>query len=484
MSSRILYLIPDTNLFLQCRSLEEIDWTSSPDLKYCGEIHLVICDPVLREIDRLKNRGNDRVGRRARKVSSIFRQIIIRENGVREIRADSPGVKLVLSSEVRPTPELNDGTRLDYSNPDDEIVGCLHRFLEENCDDDARLLTHDGGPMLTCQGLGLPFVPIPDAWRLPPESNNLTRANHKLLEENIRLRRAEPDLEITLVDDRGDAVDSSVAHWKVYAPLTDDEIDELTDLIQARFPMANDFETNDPGMQKLRPPGITLRALSKQYITPSKDEIERYESEYSAWLRNCESLLSILHEKLTEINAPSFHFAATNRGSRPGRDVLLEIMAKGPFLVRPPIEVERPEAALPPPPKPPKGRRTSLSEALLFPHRGLYEPGFPLKSITQRRDPNAFYYKPFCPEEPVRSFSLECEQWRHGGQVEGFFGHIFFNAESGQRNGALECVIQAENLSDPVRTVIPFRFDIERASTKKEAIALFNQIEVAPEISD
>ena len=484
MSSRTIYLIPDTNLFLQCSLLGEINWASSSDLTDCSEIHLIVCNPVLREIDRLKSRGRDRVQRRARKVSSIFRHIIINENGVREIRPSSPRVRLVLSAETRPTPELNDGIRLDYSNPDDEIIGCLDGFLNENSDVDVRLLTHDGGPMLTCQGLGFSFVPIPDAWLLPPESSEMEKAVQRLKEENLRLRRAEPDFEISLINEGGVAVDSILAHWRVYEPLSDEEIADFIDLIQSRFPMANNFEAGNSESRNPRPPGLTLRALSKQFIPPSRDEIERYESEYSAWLDECERLLSTLHERLTDINAPSFCLAATNVGSRPGRDALLEMTALGPFLIRPPIEVEMPERTLSPPPKPPEGRWTSITEALLFPHRELIGPSYPLVSkIDRRRDPNAFYYRPLRPEEPVSSFSLECEQWRHGDQVEEFFGHMFFNGKVGRENGALKCVIQAENLSDPVQITDPVRFEIEKASTKEEAVRLVAQIEIATETS-
>lgn len=73
MAVRVLYLFPDTNVFIQCRPLEDLDWSEWTDF---DEVHLLVCRTVQREIDHQKNRGNDRVGRRARKVSSLFRDIV------------------------------------------------------------------------------------------------------------------------------------------------------------------------------------------------------------------------------------------------------------------------------------------------------------------------------------------------------------------------------------------------------------------------
>jgi len=56
---QVLHLFPETNVFIQCRPLDELDWSA-----WAGfyEVHLVVCRPVQREIDNQKNRGNDRVG--------------------------------------------------------------------------------------------------------------------------------------------------------------------------------------------------------------------------------------------------------------------------------------------------------------------------------------------------------------------------------------------------------------------------------------
>lgn len=52
---RTLTLFPDTNLFIQCRPIEEIDWAEFAGFE---RIDLVVTRPVQVEIDRQKSKGN------------------------------------------------------------------------------------------------------------------------------------------------------------------------------------------------------------------------------------------------------------------------------------------------------------------------------------------------------------------------------------------------------------------------------------------
>ena len=106
------------------------------------------------------------------------------------IREADPRVKLYLESPSWPDPELSD--RLDYGKPDNEIVGCLHRFAKENPNADARLLTHDAGPMMTARGLGLCIAPIKEEWVQPPESSEEEREIARLNAEIVELNKRDP----------------------------------------------------------------------------------------------------------------------------------------------------------------------------------------------------------------------------------------------------------------------------------------------------
>ena len=153
------------------------------------------------------------------------------------------------------------------------------------------------------------------------------------------------------------------------------------------------------------------------------------------------------------------------------------------------------EIGLPAPPQPPRGRwsRKSLSlseftrglSASANPHLGINRPFLSsLESPTlltsfdrdKRRDPNAFYYKPNRLTTPERSFSLECEQWRHDTEEEHFNGQLFFALDKQEVSGALVCEVHAENLSSHVRMTVPVEISIKRLKAANKARLLVQDL--------
>ena len=129
---KILHLFPDTNVFVQCRALHELDWSAY------DEIRLIVCTPVQREIDRHKARGNDRLGRRSRKVHQMFREIIVAADAYRVVRESRPRVGLLFEPSCRP--DLALAGDLDYTETDDCIVGCVHGYRARHPQWDNRVL--------------------------------------------------------------------------------------------------------------------------------------------------------------------------------------------------------------------------------------------------------------------------------------------------------------------------------------------------------
>ena len=230
-----LYFFVDTNLFIQCKDLADLDWSEWRDF---AEVHLIVSLPVQREIDRQKTRGNDRVGRRARLTySSLFRPIATGQKGCELVKEAEPRVKLVLESPSRPDPELTDS--LDYSKPDDEIIGCLSRFAKEHPGLDVRLLTHDAGPMMTARGLDLPVAPIKEDWILAPENSNAEREVLRLKEQVARLKKTEPQFNLKCVDGKGAEISVLELTHRVYRPLSEDDISRLLELLKTKVSHGN-----------------------------------------------------------------------------------------------------------------------------------------------------------------------------------------------------------------------------------------------------
>lgn len=481
MTTRILFFFPDTNLFIQCRPLEELDWSEWADL---DEVHLIVCRTVQREIDQQKHYGNGRVAQRARKTSSLFRSIVEKDYGV--IRDKGPQVKLMLESPSVPSPELKD--RLDYTKPDDEIVGLLHQYRQQHPEADVRLLTHDTGPMMTARSLDLPFVKIKDDWLLPPESNETDRENRRLKEEITRLRKTEPEFHIRCVGDNESEIDVLEVKCPFYEPLSEQEVAAFMDQLKNRFPIVTDFGSNERTARA----SILGRIIEMEglYTPPSEIDIAQYrDEEYPAWIKKCKKVLSNLHQALLrDAESPVFRFGVTNQGSRPGKNTLVVITSRGNFKICPPQPEDDEHSKrrrildrlLPGPPEPPKGRRiTDSAYPFLNDSHSLFHTPPSLDLDMARflsRDPDAFSYKPDRPDIPVESLSLECEQWRHGIAEKCFEGEIFAASDQDEIQGVIECKIHAENLSSPVKKIIPVRITVKSESTRDSAAYLVTDL--------
>ena len=465
MTTQTLYLFPDTNLFIQCKSLNELDWSEWANF---SEIHLIVCRPVLREIDNQKNYGNSRVSRRTRKTHSLFRDIAINEKDYELIRKSGPKVKLFLEPLIGPYSELSD--RLDYSKSDDEIVGCLFNYVKRYPEADVRLLTHDSGPIMTAKSLGLSFIPVKEDWILPPENSEADQEIVRLKNEIAQLKKAEPEFHIQCLDPDDIEVDSLEFKYPVYEPLSESDISTYMDLLRNRFSPAKVFIPQEPEIRRF-PESLRLwnKAISKY-----KDK------KYPSWIKKCEDFLSTLHQKMNQEARLSFCFLVENKGTRPGNNALIYIASKGSFKICPPEKRET-RLRLPPPPKPPQEEeilnkfryRDSILPNLI---PSYVPPPIYSSGVENRRDPNGFYYKPERPVTPAESFCLECEQWRHGTGAEDFAGDIFVDPNLNKISGALECVIHAENLSNPVRKVVPVKITVKKRDSRDYADSLVNDL--------
>ena len=490
MTEHTLVLFPDTNLFIQCKPLEELDWSEWKDF---AEVHLRVCRTVTREIDDQKARGNSRVAQRARATYQLFGRVLDSEQEHLLIRNSDPTVKLFVESVSQSSTDLED--QFIYNKPDDQIVGRVHKFREDNPGVDVRLLTLDLGPRMTARHLGIPFVPIKAEWLLQPENDESEKEIIRLRSRVTQLEEAEPRFKIELVGEEGEALEQLEIEHLIYEPLSVSDIDILVESLTNRYPMRTDFTPGEPAVDDKR---ITVGEwLDRKDATgPPKDEdIAKYrERDYPNWTRQCRRILSDLHKELQrEVGQPIFEIAVTNEGTRPGNDALVVINKMGNFEICPPPyksevdEDSEEELALPRPPRPPVGPQapnplssifeiSRFAESVNLLQRTMNplhtEPILlprPIMPLQQRRDPNGFFYKPDRPSEPGESFAVECEQWRHSMGPEPFVGEIFFGTEQEEVRGLLRCEVHAENLSVPVSEQFPVRISIRRATSKERA---------------
>ena len=488
MNEKILYPFPDTNLFIQCKPLQELEWS---ELSEFTEVHLIVCRPVTREIDDQKNRGNNRIAQRARSTYRLFAPLAEDEQEFLIVHSSAPVVKLFLEGLGQPSPELRDV--LDYDKTDDQIVGSLHRFLKDNPDADVRLLTGDRGPMMAARSLGLARVPIKETWLLPPEQNEVEKENTRLRQQVTQLERAEPSFDVQLIDDNEEPLKNLRVEFEVFEPLPEQEVNALVQLITENLPVATDFPNSPP------PRADDSTAVGIFYL-PTHEEIARYkEQDYPEWLEKCRTALSNIHTDLQkEAGPPTFSLSITNEGTRPGKDTLVNIIAEGNFEISPPSFGSASEGAFQEgpgllyPPQPPRGRWESEGNSLptsptlristrdrdplhrlRFTIRALYPISSP---STTSPDPNTVYFQHERPDLPEKSITLECQQWRHGTGPVMFQGDLHFDLSSESARGLLICEVHAENLSSHVRKQFPVQITTHKSDSTEPARDLVQKL--------
>jgi hypothetical protein len=117
-----VHLVADTNLFFECKSLEDLPWS---ELGY-DSVVILLTKPVLDEIDKHK-KGSGRTRKRALEIFSRVRDMLASSAQEVEIQASSPRVILRRMPSVAPDPAHKD--HLDYAKTDERLIGAIVRDL-------------------------------------------------------------------------------------------------------------------------------------------------------------------------------------------------------------------------------------------------------------------------------------------------------------------------------------------------------------------
>ena len=495
----------DTNLLFQCVPLEEIEWSIVYPSDEIQQLRLIVSNPVLREIDFRKNRGNERIGRRARKISAFLRDYLNSE--YIPVRKSDPRVELRVETQHQPSKAL--AASLNYEERDDQLIGIAYEFKKRNPHSNVRLLTHDTMLLFKARELSFATDSIPDEWLLEPESTESEKRLTALGKEVELLRKQAPSFQILALDQESNQIDSYDYSYVWIDPLTDAEIGKIMREIEHIYPLVTDFA---PGEATRSPPltiGELLLRTKKTYSPPSEEKISKYRDEaYPKWLSRCEEILRYLHVYLQATKPkPRFVFTAENRGTRPAASALVTIEALGDLRVKPvsqgsgekgdgpegSAEREKPGAIeLPAPPTAPSGKwettgagvfglgllnqpnpfgliHSGFDPSVLQSNLDFLTPTMPTISEPARHDPNSFYYKPKFPKVPMGSYALECDQWRHDEKRVSFRGEISFSSDLAKVEGAIRLKIQAENLSKLQSKTIRVRITTKHVNCREKA---------------
>jgi hypothetical protein len=332
---------------------------------------------------------------------------------------------------------------------------------------------------------------------LPPETSEKEKQIKELENQLALLKSNEPVIKVKHLDNGEEPTDSLESETTEYQALPKGEIEKLLAILEDRFPMA--IPKDDSGAVKVEKDKNTNRYklnITNDYMPSSENAVQEYEKNtYPDWLNKCKDIFNGLHQKLQRMTEDTtFCFSIHNKGTRPGRDVLVEFEAFGDFMIMRPRDEDSNNTEpieLPFPPEPPAVRYSlksglSILDALkkttigsvsmvgVHPLNKNYD--FSIASKF-KRDQNGFYYKGGRLRTLAKSFSLECEQYRHGTKPEFFYGRVVFDNIKDKIEGMLECRVHAENLTEVVVKRIPIRINVRTESIYDKALALIDSLD-------
>ncbi len=482
-----LYLIPDTNVFMQCRQLNELPWKSE-FAKY-DKLIISLTSPVIREIDRQKG-GQGRLAKRARTASTLIGKLIDHDLVPISSEESYPLVSLTAFHNVRPNPELQDD--LDYTQTDDSIVGIVATLQKENPSKSFVLLSNDNGLLMSARRTNTNFHRVPSTWLLPAESDEDQKRIRSLEEQIKRLQNHEP---ICNVQPIGMPWNFTI---KQFHPLSEEQIEQLVTLIKLRFPVETKFNSQEKKSSLILSAqyAAALSFMQQKEFIPASDEaiLEYQETLYPEWLTSCEDQLRELHTQLEQKQIlPKIHIDIANSGSRPAETVKVIFSLSGQRLLLtakdedetiPNIEMDNNDYltqahTLPRSPRPPQGhwqtRNTYDSLFLKMPsfdfNNHTYTDIPPITSMHKEID--AFYWG----EKTGKAVDLTCEQWRHCTTPESFIFELGFLYAPEEYSGILTVEIHASNLKIPTIETIPIRVFVKQENTYLIAEQLIELLE-------
>lgn len=474
---RHIVLFPDTNIFLQCKTLQELPWAAFD----VDRVDLLIGAPVQDEIDRLKQDGNHRRARRARETNGLFREVLESNNETLIIRESGPRVLLSFAPALPPkrtTPETLDPTRAD-----DRLIAEVLHFREQDLT--AKILTGDTGMRLRSRRHEVPVFAITEAWALPPENDDRDKEIRLLRKELDRFEEAEPVLALLAMGPEGKPAKSISTVVPFYPALSVDQIVRFLDAVQTRYPKTQDFGLTPPRAGR----EVSLQAIAasvQEWQAPRKEEIEEYRKTYDEWIGKAHhrfERLAFLRNLSTRILP--LQLELRNTGSRPADEVIFKVTShsglkfymsednKTPRIISQMSKLAT-EVVLNSPPTAPKGKFVvsafaSFARAAGF-DRGILNPDsyFPrvpaLPTPVFNRDRHTFYRQDD-KSGPVTGCSFSRSEFQHHGDPHVFRIWLLVPPDIAPARSHLHCRVSARNLTKPLHVRIPISLEYDVRET-------------------
>lgn len=456
----MIYLIADTNFFIQYKKYDEVNFQDLFDDRY-HEFTLLIPQTVISELDKHKKQGNDRVSRKARGITPLLREII-KEPIVKEIH----NYKLTIDKLKRTKAAQDNVNDLDLSNPDEKIVNEVLNWKNHYPDEKMFFITGDIGMCSLCYDYDIQHIELPESWLLPPEQDKQKKELEKLRKEVQELKNKEPIIKI--ITNRSYRIKLSS-----FSKLNNSQLSMLSEKIQKKYPMKDMpiYEKEKTIIPSIYPLSIPLRGTinTRDYIEPTRNDWVTYNNDYTVWNESLTNrIIEINNQMIVNAELYDINFSLKNEGKVFAEDVIVSIETDADLLCAPYdddikelnnisqkeiIDVLNPLF----PPKAPE----RIPRILIKPHE---LPVSDLSSFingqNQNKEPFVFYYHPKRPKKFTKKIEFFCSKFRHN--TEEHFGITFLIPYNfNEQVLKILITVSANNLESQEKYII-VKFDKEK----------------------
>ncbi len=312
----MLYCFLDTNIFIQCQEIRDIDWKAELG---ASEICLVIAPVVFEELDVFKdNHKNRRKRDRARRSIELVESILdsphrlVRDGVFLDI---APDLYRMEFGAYNLSPEYND----------DRLVASAIGWSHQHSDDDLILVSHDSGPRMKARQRELQVKKLSEKYRLPDQLDPRDKEIRELKSKLAQIENAQPKLQLGFRDSMGKLVNFLHASNDFsQALISDAELNAIIETKQGEL----QYVRQEQSIESDRLSSLAVFASLSKFVTNSQiDEyyrqLEVYLEGYRDYLLD-ESLASIFPHRSIEV-----HLVLQNAGSTPAQNVEVRLDVQG-----------------------------------------------------------------------------------------------------------------------------------------------------------
>ncbi|HHV36536.1 MAG TPA: hypothetical protein GXX77_01700 [Candidatus Cloacimonetes bacterium] len=457
----------DTNFLIQCKDLEQIDFSEL--FGDFNSIELLLTEPVLKEIDNFKTDPNRRRSGKARKYNSILSKILNSDDTLYPINKDS-SIVLKLAPHYKYIDLANVDGLLDISNPDDMLLAYVMKYKAEN-QGKICLITHDNIILAKAHNRKLDKHDIPESWLLPPSKDENQKTIETLQKQIIELKKNRPDIQVNcfLEDINGRLTEKPVV--KLFPPLTPEETDYFINKLKSKFPLKIDFSEELNIAEKLYKPNharFHFDFIQQMHVAQTKERIDNYINvDYPEWIEKLNKWLSKIHFHLYyKHNTLRLVVNLENTGNVFADDLRLELsLLNGcEFIPKSFLEYDYNIAlSMPKCPNPPSGRYTkSPLEFLNSSYPTLYN--FPSKPQPPYRNKHKLYYE-YKHDDLEDKLMFTCDEFRHHAETKSLSFDVLLPGIYDYSEIKQKHKITAGNIPVAIEGINAFEIETEKCST-------------------